>query len=175
MISKMSRKFQYNDGYGTKHTQSPISTGTSVIGLAYDKGVIIAADDLASYGSLARFRNVLRVSSVNNKIALGCTGDYADYQYMMKSIEDLINSEYSYEDNHEMSPQALHTWLTRVQYSQRSDFEPLWCKWVIGGLDHQGKFLLKNQLDQFSYRGCVHQANLTWDIRICLAPHTHHQ
>lgn len=31
------------------HTQNPIVTGTSVIGVKYDKGVIIAADNLGKY------------------------------------------------------------------------------------------------------------------------------
>lgn len=134
----MPAKLKYNDGFGTQHSQQPMSTGTSVIGLAFDKGVIIAADDLASYGSLARFRNVQRVSSINGKTVLGCSGDYADYQFMMKSIEEKTNEEYAYEDSHEMSPKALHSWVTRVQYSKRSDFDPFWCTWIIGGLDYDG-------------------------------------
>jgi len=132
-------KFSYNDGFGTQHTQTPVTTGTSVIGVAFDKGVIIATDNIASYGSLARFRNVQRVARVNDKTIIGCGGDYADYQFLMQHIEQRAIEEAAYEDNHQMSPNSLHTWLTRIQYNKRSNFDPLWCNWVVGGLDHDGK------------------------------------
>lgn len=48
---------------------------------------MIAADTLASYGSLARYRSVERILKVNSKIVLGAGGDYADYQYIKNIIE----------------------------------------------------------------------------------------
>ena len=39
-------------------------TGTSVIGVKFTGGVVIAADMLGSYGSLARFRNISRLMKV---------------------------------------------------------------------------------------------------------------
>lgn len=48
-----------------KHTMSPSSSGTSVVGIRYKDGVIIAGDTLVSYGSLARFTNFDRVVKVN--------------------------------------------------------------------------------------------------------------
>ena len=133
------QKFFYNDGFGNQHTQTPISVGTSVIGITFDKGVIIAADQLASYGSLARFRNVQRVARINDKTIIGCGGDYADYQFLMQYIEQRVIEEASFEDNHQMSPSSLHSWLTRIQYNKRSNFDPLWCDWVVGGLNYDGK------------------------------------
>lgn len=62
-------------------------TGTSVVGLQFKDGIVIAADVLASYGSLARFRNCERVIKVNDNIILGAGGDYADYQYLRSIIE----------------------------------------------------------------------------------------
>ena len=43
-----------------KHTMQPIVTGTSVLGIKTKHGVVIAADTLGSYGSLARFRDIKR-------------------------------------------------------------------------------------------------------------------
>ena len=42
-------------------------TGTSVLGVKFTGGVVIAADMLGSYGSLARFRNVSRLMKVSSK------------------------------------------------------------------------------------------------------------
>ena len=60
-------------------------TGTSVLGLKFEGGVVIAADMLGSYGSLARFRNISRIMRVNNSTMLGASGDYADFQYRLTS------------------------------------------------------------------------------------------
>lgn len=47
-----------------KLTMSPSCSGTSVIGIRFKDGVIIAADSLVSYGSLARFTDFDRVIKV---------------------------------------------------------------------------------------------------------------
>lgn len=64
-----------------------MTTGTSVIGIQFKDGVLIAADVLGSYGSLARFRNLERIIKVNNNIILGAGGDYADYQCIKNNID----------------------------------------------------------------------------------------
>lgn len=64
-----------------------MTTGTSVVGVQFKDGVMIAADILASYGSLARYRNVKRVMKVNENIVLGAGGDYADFQYLENIIK----------------------------------------------------------------------------------------
>uniref|UniRef100_A0A4W5QFT4 Proteasome subunit beta n=1 Tax=Hucho hucho TaxID=62062 RepID=A0A4W5QFT4_9TELE len=73
-----------------KHTLNPMVTGTSVLGVKFTGGVIIAADMLGSYGSLARFRNISRLMKVNDSTILGASGDYADYQYMKQIIEQMV-------------------------------------------------------------------------------------
>ena len=53
----------------------------------FKNGVVIAADTLGSYGSLAKFRSCNRVMKVNNNIILGAGGDFADFQYLKSLIE----------------------------------------------------------------------------------------
>ncbi len=69
---------------------NPMVTGTSVLGVKFTGGVMIAADMLGSYGSLARFRNISRLMKVNNSTILGASGDYADYQYLKQVIEQMV-------------------------------------------------------------------------------------
>ncbi|CAN0329823.1 unnamed protein product [Discosporangium mesarthrocarpum] len=45
------------------HTTRPMVTGTSVLGIKYKDGVMLAADTLASYGSLARYKSVERIKT----------------------------------------------------------------------------------------------------------------
>lgn len=65
-------------------------TGTSVLGLKFEGGVMIAADTLGSYGSLARFRNLSRIMKVNDSTVLGASGDYADFQYLKQVLEQMV-------------------------------------------------------------------------------------
>lgn len=74
-----------------KHTQQPIVTGTSVLAIKYKDGVMMAADTLASYGSLARFMDVRRIKYVEGANALvGCSGDMSDFQHIQHSIDNLM-------------------------------------------------------------------------------------
>jgi len=57
------------------------------LGIKTKFGVVIAADTLGSYGSLARFRDVSRLMRVNDSTIVGGFGDYADYQHIMKLLQ----------------------------------------------------------------------------------------
>nr|XP_002740767.1 PREDICTED: proteasome subunit beta type-4-like [Saccoglossus kowalevskii] len=74
----------------TKHTLQPMTTGTSVLGIKFDGGVMIAADTLGSYGSLARFRQISRIYAANNNTILGGSGDVADFQFLKAVVEQRI-------------------------------------------------------------------------------------
>ncbi|XP_023244618.1 proteasome subunit beta type-4-like [Centruroides sculpturatus] len=127
--------------YGKSRTLTPISTGTSVIAMEFEGGVVIAADTLASYGSTARFRDCERLMKVNDNIIIGASGDYADFQFIRSVIEDKIIEEESYHDGFNLKPKSLLNWLTRVLYNRRSKFDPLWNTVVVGGLQDGEPFL----------------------------------
>lgn len=67
--------------------RNPITTTTSLLAIKFDKGVVMSADTLGSYGSLARFRNCPRMFQANQNILIGSSGDYADYQYLKDIIQ----------------------------------------------------------------------------------------
>ncbi|KAK5124005.1 hypothetical protein LTR85_002202 [Meristemomyces frigidus] len=134
----------------TTHTQSPIVTGTSVIALKYSTGVVIAADNLASYGSLARFTDVKRLKPFNRKAVVGFGGDVSDMQYLDRLLQSLdvqenysgsgaVGDEGQEEMKALMSAKNLHTYLAKVMYKRRSDFNPLWNSLLICGLDDKNK------------------------------------
>ncbi|KAK5132253.1 hypothetical protein LTR08_009241 [Meristemomyces frigidus] len=151
---------QHHGGPGapTTHTQSPIVTGTSVIALKYAHGVVIAADNLASYGSLARFTDVHRLKPFNRKAVVGFGGDVSDMQYLDRLLQSLDTQEkYSgggkagHETAEEikalMSAKNLHSYLSKVMYKRRSDFNPLWNSMLVCGLDeHDEPFLASADL-----------------------------
>ncbi|XP_066137620.1 proteasome subunit beta type-4 [Euwallacea fornicatus] len=124
-----------------QHSQSPVTTSTSLVAIAYDKGIIIGGDLLASYGSLARYTNCARIVKVNNNIILGASGDYADFQYVKDFIEQKIISEECLDDGLILKPKSLYCWLTRILYNRRSKMDPLWNNFVVAGLQDGLPFL----------------------------------
>ncbi|KAJ1529061.1 Proteasome subunit beta type-7, partial [Nowakowskiella sp. JEL0078] len=123
------------------HTQQPIVTGTSVLGLVYKDGIMLAADNLASYGSLARFRDVERLISVGNYTIVGASGDISDFQYLKHTLDSVVTKEYSLDDGHELSPSNVYEYLSRLMYNRRSKMDPLWNSLAIGGFRDGEKFL----------------------------------
>ncbi|XP_043464759.1 proteasome subunit beta type-4 [Leptopilina heterotoma] len=126
---------------GVQHLHTPVTTGTSVVGICFKNGIAIAADVLGSYGSLARYRSLERVMKVNDNIMLAAGGDYADFQYLKNIIDQKILEEHCVDDGFTLKPKSLHCWLTRVMYNRRSKFDPLWNNFLIAGFDDDKPFL----------------------------------
>jgi len=122
-------------------TQSPVTTGSSVIAMKYDGGVVIAADTLGSYGSLARFTEIQRVIKVNETTIVGAGGDFADFQFLSDIIKQKQIDEECADDGFNLKPKALHCWLTRVLYNRRSKFDPLWNVILVAGMQDGEPFL----------------------------------
>lgn len=108
--------------------------------MVFDGGVVLAADTLGSYGSLARYRDCERIIRVNDNIILGASGDFADFQFVRSVVEDKVIEEESYNDGFSLKPKSLLNWLTRVLYNRRSKFDPLWNTFVVAGMQ-DGPFL----------------------------------
>ncbi|KAM5435015.1 Proteasome subunit beta type-7 [Microsporum canis] len=127
------------------HTQRPIVTGTSVIAVKFKDGVVIAADNLASYGSLARFTDVKRLRAFDNSSVVGFGGDVSDMQYIDRVLNSLdIQENYSTYGEHSLNAKNLHTYLSKLLYKRRSDFDPLWNHILVAGLDGEGKPFLSS-------------------------------
>lgn len=60
---------------------------SSVLGVTFDNGIMIAADCLVSYEGLAMFTNAARVLKVNDKVVLGGGSNFADLQYIQGVVE----------------------------------------------------------------------------------------
>ncbi|NWV86122.1 PSB4 protein, partial [Dasyornis broadbenti] len=120
---------------------TPMVTGTSVLGLKFQGGVMLAADMVGSYGSLARFRGISRLCKVNDSTVLGASGDFADFQHLRQLLEQMVIDEELLGDGHSYSPRAVHSWLTRVLYNRRSKINPLWNSVLIGGVYNGESFL----------------------------------
>jgi len=121
-----------------QHTQQPVVTGTSVLALKFKDGVVIAADNLASYGSLARFTDVKRLRTFADTSVVGFGGDVSDMQYLDRLLNSLSIEEAYSTSGHTLNAKNLHTYLSKVLYKRRSDMNPLWNQLLVAGLDDDG-------------------------------------
>lgn len=99
----------------------------------------------ASYGSLARFTDVKRLRKFNKNAMLGFGGDVSDMQHLDRLLTslDIRETYHSHDDEDEsltqLSAKNLHTYLSKVMYKRRSDFDPLWNHILVAGLDDDKK------------------------------------
>jgi len=98
----------------TQHTQNPKIVGTSVLGMKYKDGIILAADNLgmllllyvidalASFGSLARFKDVQRIFNVGDNTLIAYSGDVSDAQHIQFLLESLMWLPHHFPLHHSM-------------------------------------------------------------------------
>ena len=75
--------------------------------MKYDGGVVIAADTLGSYGSLARFTEIQRVIKVNETTIVGAGGDFADFQFLSDIIKQKQIDEECADDGFNLKPKVF--------------------------------------------------------------------
>jgi len=126
---------------GVQRTRQPIVTGTSVLAIKFKDGVILAADNLASYGSLARFKDIQRLHPVGTHTVVGAGGDMSDFQHIQHDLDSLMISEFTASDGHSLGPDEIYEYLSRVMYSRRTQLNPLWNSLLVGGWKNGKSFL----------------------------------
>jgi len=122
-------------------TQSPIVTGTSVLGLKYDGGVLMVSDMLGSYGSMARFKSIERLKQCGESTVVGAGGDLSDFQYIDDLLAELMEGDAVNDDGNKLSSKSIHAYISRVMYNRRSKMDPLWNSLVVGGFSNGKSFL----------------------------------
>mmetsp|Transcript_2967 Transcript_2967/g.4256 ORF Transcript_2967/g.4256 Transcript_2967/m.4256 type:complete len:261 (-) Transcript_2967:83-865(-) len=119
-------------------TTRPITTGTSVLGLKYRDGVMLAADTLCSYGSLAKYKDARRLVSIgdaSSNCLIGGGGEFSDFQFIVEllqknALEDRMSGEPT-----ESSAKAVWSYLRAVMYQRRNKMNPLWNDILVAGYD----------------------------------------
>lgn len=140
-----NKKIAEASPYPKMNTQQPIVTGTSVISMKYDNGVIIAADNLGSYGSLLRFNDIERLFPVGKNTVVGISGDISDMQhleYLLEEVQTENNYDNQYADEEEaLKPSYVFEYLSNVMYNRRSKMNPLWNAIIVAGMEDGKPFL----------------------------------
>jgi len=103
---------------------------------------MLAADNLASYGSLARFRDIQRLHPLGKQTVVAASGDMSDFQWLKKELDSILREEeaLSLTDSHpSLSPAHIYDFLANIFYARRSKMNPLWNAMLVGGYDQVKK------------------------------------
>ena len=79
-----------------------------------------------------------RLRKFNDVTVLGFGGDVSDMQHIDRMLTSLdIREQYSVglDEGTSLNAKNLHTYLSKVLYKRRSDFNPLWNQIIVAGLD----------------------------------------
>lgn len=123
----------------SQRTTRPIVTGTSVLGIRYRDGVMLAADTLCSYGSMAKYKDARRLAKINPKTLVGGGGEYSDFQAITEllrrnALEDKCIADSLYEeDGAEECAREVWNYLRAVMYNRRNKMNPLWNDLIVAG------------------------------------------
>lgn len=133
-----------------KNSQSVVYSGSSVIGLKYNNGVIIASDTLMCYGgSLSLLHSRERIKVLNERTVIGYSGEFSDMQETSRILNELIlEDQLETNRNGVMGPVELGHYLSSLHYYQRNRLDPYLNSAIVGGIDFNGDVVLM-QVDPF--------------------------
>jgi len=107
----------------------------------------------ASFGSLARFKDVQRIFSVGDNTVIAYSGDVSDAQHIEYLLDSLMYHtllplffslvvpltilrirESHHQDDHLPNALTIHNYLTRTMYNRRTKLDPLWNALLVAGV-----------------------------------------
>lgn len=139
----------------TTHTSQPIVTGTTVIGLKYKDGVMLAADTLASYGTMARYKDMRRMCKVGDNCLIAASGEISDYQSLQNMLNDVHQNDINQDDGYVRSPKEIHNYLRAVLYQRRNKGNPLWNQLLVAGYNSNSNARSKDTAGNGAFLGYV--------------------
>lgn len=85
-----------------------------------------------------------RLRKFGDSAIIGFSGDVSDMQYIDRLLESIdIRENYSTHGN-TLNAKNLHTYLSKVFYKRRSEFNPLWNHILVAGFDGDKKPFLSS-------------------------------
>lgn len=115
-------------------------TGSAVIAISYQGGVVLGADTALVYGSTRKVFDYSRLVDIGGKTILGFTGDEADFRETLREIDELRRSARCYGDP-QLGPEGLHGFLSTRNYQARCDMAPVHNSFLVAGMNEGAPFL----------------------------------
>lgn len=132
------------------HTQVPVNIGTSVFGLKYRDGVMLAADTAVAYGSMRKTKHAQRMAALSIDTAIACSGEMSDFQELLKIFKEKHESDVIENDGALfLKPHDYFNYLSRLQYQRRMKMDPLWNGTIVGGVSQTNGEVFLGMVDLY--------------------------
>jgi len=96
---------------------------------------MMIADTLGSYGTMARFTSLQRIRVVHGNILIGASGEYSDFQYINKLLDELSIVDFEHADGRQLTGSEIYAYMSRVLYNRRCKADPLYNQLLIASMD----------------------------------------
>lgn len=117
--------------------QEEVKTGTTTVGLQYEKGVVLATERRASMGYQVSGKNAKKVYKIDDRIGLTTAGSVGDVQTIVRYMRAESNL-FKYKRKRDISPSAAATLLANIL--QGSKALPYMGLFLMGGFNtEEGK------------------------------------
>ncbi|CAG9335649.1 unnamed protein product [Blepharisma stoltei] len=123
------------------HTVDPIIVGASVIAIKYADGILMCTDTLASFGSMARYKNIPRMAAIGNSTLIGASGEYSDFQEIIRLLREKEQEDFIQHDNISLSAAHYASYLSSILYGKRNKGNPLYNSVAIAGIINGQQYL----------------------------------
>ena len=115
------------------HTTQPIVVGASTVAVKYADGVLMCTDTLASYGSLARYKQIPRMAAIGSNTLIGASGEYSDFQEIVRTLRAKEVEDFIEHDKVKMDASHYASLLASMMYTKRNKMNPLYNAVLIAG------------------------------------------
>tara|TARA_B100000959_G_C14967581_1_gene618393 strand:+ start:484 stop:1065 length:582 start_codon:yes stop_codon:yes gene_type:complete len=105
--------------------------GATAVGIAYNGGVIIAAEKRISYGTYVVSKTGRKVFRIADKVGAACAGLVGDMQVLMREITSYVKIR-EIETRRSLAPNSVAKLLSVIMFERR--FAPFITQIVIGGV-----------------------------------------
>ncbi|MCR4368690.1 MAG: proteasome subunit beta [archaeon] len=113
-------------------TVQDIKTGTTTVGLIYDKGVVLAADMRASMGHIAYDEESEKIYDINGVVGVTNAGNVGDSLTIIRFLKSHAKV-YELERNQKMTARAATTYISNILNGNR--YYPYIVQLILGGFN----------------------------------------
>lgn len=93
----------------------------------------MVTDTLASYGSLARYKDIPRMASIGTGTLIGASGEYSDFQEIVRVLRKKETEDWVQHDSVQYDAREYARTLSALMYNKRNKMNPLMNGVLVAG------------------------------------------
>merc|ERR1712113_321828 len=101
----------------------------------------MACNNMGSYGKMARYKGIDRISNINGRVALCSWGEQSDFLHVTRELQNMNRKDKIEDDGQHFTPVDYGNYLSKINYDKRNKFNPHYINSVIGGFEDGKRYL----------------------------------